>query len=167
MTHASASFWSLIPESVERETRGPLESSVPEPVDAELFVCSFCNQPFARDYTALSHIKHKHWSPTLQPRGKLFKSISKLSVAAVYSCLILRLFVCCSSLLFCPYGLKERLRINCACHLEPAFETLSLCLGFFSHVCVFLLCVNGLCYSVVALFVGHKEDCVCVRVCVT
>ena len=74
--------------------------------------------------------------------------------------------MCSFSLLFCPYGLKERLRINyCACHLEPSFETLSLCLGLFSHVCVFLSCVGGLCYTVVALFVGPKEDCVCVCVC--
>ncbi|KAL8617755.1 hypothetical protein ACOMHN_054751 [Nucella lapillus] len=51
-----------------REGGPGVEPAVPEAVRAELYVCSFCCQPFARHYTALSHIRHKHWSPMLQPQ---------------------------------------------------------------------------------------------------
>ncbi|XP_076438391.1 uncharacterized protein LOC143277453 [Babylonia areolata] len=54
--------------SLGRGREEVVEPAPPEPVSTEIYVCTFCNQPFARDYTVLSHIKHKHWSPTLQPR---------------------------------------------------------------------------------------------------
>ena len=40
-------------------------------VEPVVYMCTFCNQPFARQYSATTHIQKKHWSPTLEPKGRV------------------------------------------------------------------------------------------------